>query len=287
MYVVLGGTGHVGSSLAERLLRRNERVTVVTRREQNRKEWEHRGAEVAVLDVRDVDALRAVFARAPGAFLLNPPADPATDSASEERKTVRAILAALEGAELARIVALSTYGAQPGESIGDLGVLYELEEALRQRSSPAAIIRAAYYLSNWDGALQSARDEGRLYSFFPADFELPMVAPADIAELACRLLTGSAVTDGIHCIEGPARYTPADVARAYSRALGKPVEVTTFPEEGWVGTLQELGFSSPAARSMAAMTHIVLHRKYELPAVPERGQTSLEDYVRRLVRSTP
>ncbi|MGX9115292.1 hypothetical protein ACWTU6_01150 [Mesorhizobium sp. BHbsci] len=53
-----------------------------------------------------------------------------------------------------KIVAQSTYGARPGDRCGDLNILYELEQQLRGQPIPASIIRAAYYMSNWDSVLK-------------------------------------------------------------------------------------------------------------------------------------
>jgi uncharacterized protein YbjT (DUF2867 family) len=112
MHVILGGTGNVGSALARALLSRNEPVTVVTRHAAHAEHLRRRGAEVAEVDIMDTAALRAVFRRGRRAFLLNPPADISTDTDEVERRTVVAILAALEGSGLEKVVAESTYGAQ-------------------------------------------------------------------------------------------------------------------------------------------------------------------------------
>lgn len=184
MHIVLGGTGHVGSALAETLLARGEPVAIVTRDAANAASWRQKGAEVAEADVLDTPALRHVLRSGRRAFLLNPPADPAGDIDAEERRTVAAILAALDGSGLEKVVAESTYGAQPGEGIGDLGTLHALEQGLAAQRIPATIQRAAYYMSNWDAQLESAREEGRIMSFFPADFALPMVSPRDLGEAA-------------------------------------------------------------------------------------------------------
>ncbi|WP_352558698.1 NAD(P)H-binding protein [Mesorhizobium sp. M0129] len=157
MHVILGGTGHVGSAAAMALLRQGEDVTVVTRDESKAAWLVEQGAEAAVADVLDVEALREVLRRGKRAFLLNPPADPSTDTDAEERKTVGAIAAALEGSGLEKLVVESTYGAQAGEGVGDLTVLYGLEQKLKAQAIPASINRAAYYMSNWDQALETAR----------------------------------------------------------------------------------------------------------------------------------
>ncbi|RZK54423.1 MAG: NAD-dependent epimerase/dehydratase family protein, partial [Hymenobacter sp.] len=139
MYFILGANGHVGSVLARLLLGQHQPVTVVLHQPGQAARWQQQGAQVAVVDVHDVPALHQVFRPGGRLFLLNPPAAPATDTATEERRTLAAILAAIQGAGLNRIVAESTYGAQPGERAGDLSVLYEMEQALAAQSVPVSI----------------------------------------------------------------------------------------------------------------------------------------------------
>lgn len=287
MHIILGATGHIGSALAQLLLDRHEPVTLVLHSSDKAGEWQRRGAHTAVADVHDVDALRRVFQLGQRLFLLNPPAPPTTDTAAEERKSVASIVAALHGSGLKKIVAESTYGAQPGDQVGDLGVLYELEQALAAQPIPASIIRAAYYFSNWDAALATARKDGHIMSLFPADFLLPMVAPHDIAQLAGRLLTEPLAHTGLHYIEGPVRYSAADVAAAFAEALRRPVVVKAVPRPAWPAALQQLGFSMPAAKSMAAMTGVTLDERYPQPEQPVRGTTTLQQYINGLAQAAP
>ena len=147
MHIILGGTGHVGSAAARRLLALGQPVTVVSRSPDKRADWERQGARFAVADALDADALRAVFRQGQSALLLNPPADISGDTDAQERRSVAAILQALDGSGLRHVVAESTMGAQPGEHLGDLGVLYELEQGLRRQAIPASIVRAAYYMN--------------------------------------------------------------------------------------------------------------------------------------------
>ena len=76
------------------------------------------------------------------------------DTDAEERETVDAIVGALAGSGLEKVVAASTFGARPGERCGDLTVLHGFEEKLRAQPIPAAINRGAYYMSNWAGMLE-------------------------------------------------------------------------------------------------------------------------------------
>jgi uncharacterized protein YbjT (DUF2867 family) len=283
MHIVLGATGHIGSAVAETLLENQEPVTIVTRSRDKAAEWERKGAKAAIADVSDVEALWKIFDSGKTLFLLNPPASPESDMVAEELKTVHYILQALEGSTIEKVVATSTYGAQQGDNIGDLGVLYEMEHQLARLDVPADIIRGAYYMSNWDTYLESARREGKLYTFFPKDFKLPMVAPQDIGRFAARLLMQQHENSGLYFFEGPEMYSAEDVAQAFQHALSKPVEVVEIPREQRIGLLTSMGFSPKSAESLSNMTDITIDGNYEVGIEPVRGLTTIFDYVQLLV----
>jgi uncharacterized protein YbjT (DUF2867 family) len=298
MHVILGATGRVGSAVARRLIDRHEPVTVVSRDAERAAPWKKLGARVAILDVRDTAALRAALEPGSRVFALNPPADPTTDTDAEERATVRSIASALASAAndraIERVVALSTYGAQPGENIGDLGVLCEMEQRLARLPVPVTVVRAAYFMSNWDHALDTARDEGKVQTFFPADFRLPMVAPRDIGAFVAELLLGasklarsSQAHVPIRCIEGPARWTPADVADAFGRALGREVIPVEIPPKDWRATFEGMGFSPRAAASYAGMTKAAIDADAPDRADVVQGETSLGRYIDGVVVGRP
>ncbi|KRD34832.1 NmrA family transcriptional regulator [Lysobacter sp. Root916] len=286
MYVIMGGTGHVGSATAEALLARAEAVAIVTRSAERASEWRAKGADIVEADVEDAASLHAALRRGHRALLLNPPADTSTDTDAVERRTVAKILAALEGSGLEKVVAESTGGAQPGDRIGDLNVLWELEEGLRGQTIPAAINRAAYYMSNWDGQLDAVRATGKLQTLFPADLALPMVAPRDLGWAAATRLLSSLDDTGVRYVEGPRLYSSNDVAHAFSQALGRPVEVVVTPREAWKQAFLGLGFSDAAADSYARMTAAAVDSGFDVSDDPLRGKTTLKTYVRDLVEKS-
>ncbi|WP_436484320.1 NmrA family NAD(P)-binding protein [Chitinophaga sp. ARDCPP14] len=284
MHIVLGGTGHIGSALAETLIKKGEPVTIISRDPKKKQQWEQKGAEVAIADALDVKRLQKIFNTGEKLFLLNPPADPSTDTVAQEKETLNAILTALGESQIKKVVAESTYGAQPGDGLGDLGVLYNMEQQLAEMNVPASIIRGAYYMSNWATSLATARESGIVYTFYPVDFKLPMVCPGDIGSVAARLMLEPVTQTGLHYVEGPQQYSATDVAEAFSAALGKDVKAVEIPETNWMQALKDAGFSEPAAKSMAAMTHVTLREKYEDPN-PVRGTTTLKAYIADLVES--
>lgn len=279
MYVILGGTGQVGSATARALLDEGEDVTVVTRHESHGKDLKEAGAKIAVADVRDVEALRNVLQTGKRAFLLNPPADPSTDTDKEERENVAAIVLALDGSGLEKVVAASTYGAFDGERCGDLTVLHEFEQALKKQSIPVAINRAGYYMSNWAGMAEPVQENGILPSFFPADLSIPMVAPADLGKAAARRLMSGTDDVGIEYVEGPERYTANDVAAAFTEKMDREVEVQEVPRDTLEDTFREFGFSDEAAASYACMTRRMIDGKTMPADEPILGNTSLKSYI--------
>lgn len=282
MYVILGGTGHVGSATARTLLKAGETVTVVTRDPDTAAPLAALGARIAVADIADPDAVRSIFRKNRRAFLLNPPAAPDTDTDAVERESVAQILAAVEDSGLEWLVAESTYGAQPGERIGDLNTLHGLETGLERQSIPHAILRAAYYFSNWDASLATVRENGTLLSMFPPDLKLPMAAPGDLGCEAARLLQESC-QPGVTYVEGPQRYSALDVARAFEEAVGQEVRVAAVPRSDWVAAFRKIGFSEPAAHAYARMTAITADGEYDEPEAPVRGTTTIREYVAALV----
>lgn len=279
MYVVMGATGHVGAAVADALLAGGEDVTIVTRRPERARRWRDKGASVATADVEDVASLKAAFRRGRRAFLLNPPADIAGDTDATERRTIANILAALEDSGLEKVVAASTFGARPGQGVGDLTTLWELEEGLRRQSIPAAINRGAYYMSNWTSMLEAVAETGTLPSMFPADMRIPMVAPADLGEAAAARLLTPLDDVGVRYVEGPQRYTPQDVARAMSRTLGRDVVLEVLPRDRWEAVYKGWGFSAEAARAYAKMTAVTLDEDFDQPADVVRGHVSLADFI--------
>jgi uncharacterized protein YbjT (DUF2867 family) len=285
MNIILGGTGRVGSAVAKALLKRGKAVTIVTRNARHASASKLEGARIIEVDIRDVSGLHDLFCSGRRAFLLSPPADPATDTDVEERSNVAAIIQALKGSGLEKVVAASTYGAMPGERCGDLTVLHEFEEQLRAQPIPAAINRGAYYMSNWDGMLEAVREHGTLQSFVPADLSIPMVAPSDVGEAAAQRLIDPEEDVELRYVEGPKRYTPQDVADAFAQALGTNVRVEAVVPTAWEETFIRLGFSESAAKSYACMTRTVVNETAK-PENPVCGSTTLQDHVRSLVERT-
>jgi uncharacterized protein YbjT (DUF2867 family) len=285
MHIITGGTGRVGSALAEALLKNGEKVTIISRSSKSAKDWMSKGAQIAVVDIYDTAALHEIFKTGKSIFILNPPADPMTNTPVQERKTATSLVEALKYSGAEKVVVESTLGAQPGDNIGDFGVLYELEQGVAKLSYPYSIIRPTYYMSNWAESLPSVKEKGELMSFYPADLKMPMVAPKDIGELAARLMMEQN-TPKLNSIHGPEMYSPNDVAAAFSKSLGKNVKVKVIPKDQWKATYKSIGFSEEGAESYTNMTEISLNAFEKTTDTTGfiKGKVTLQEYISNLIK---
>src|SRR5579863_5917486 len=73
MYAIVGITGRVGRAIAENLLAQGEKIRAIVRNPEKAARWRDRGAEIAVADVDDPNALATAFEGTDGVFLMIPP----------------------------------------------------------------------------------------------------------------------------------------------------------------------------------------------------------------------
>ena len=248
MYTITGITGKVGGALARKLLEAEQPVRAVVRDAAKGQAWANKGCEVAIAEMEDVDALAQAFAGSEAVFILPPSEFDPEPGYPEAQKVIDAVVAALKAARPARVLCLSTIGADATEN-NLLTQRTMMEEAISTLSIPVTFLRPGWFLENslWDVA--SARDEGLIRSFLiPADKPFAMVATEDLGRTAAELIqqvwTGTRVVE----LEGPARVSPNDLAKAFANALGHPVRVEIVPRDTWETLFRGQGMKNPLPR---------------------------------------
>ena len=279
-YAILGGTGHIGAALAQQLLDQKKSILIIGHSADKQKQWKDKGAAYEVVDILDSKKLHKLFAQTERLFILNPPADPAGDAEQNELGHIQSIGHALTGLAPKKIGMASTYGARDEKNIFDLGTLYQLEQILKAQGSPLAIIRSAYYMSNFDLPSQMAMEGGKLSTILPADFTLPMVAPNDIAHFAAQLLDNHQT--GTFYLQAKGEYSANDAAAILSDLLEKDISTDEIPEQQWTSYMKANGFSAKSARSFIGMSKLTIEEKFQ-PEKPYYGETTLSDYLNQSI----
>ncbi|SAK49781.1 NmrA family protein [Caballeronia fortuita] len=287
MYVITGVTGQVGGALANALLEAGQPVRAVMRDEKKGAAWSARGCEVALATMTDADALARAFDRADCVFILPPPEFDPTPDFREAREVIDAIVAALAHAKPRRIVCLSTIGAQATQS-NLLTQRTLLEEALREQSIPVTFLRPGWFMENCAWDIDSARDEGIVYSFLqPLDRAIPMIATADIGDLAAKLMRDAWTGVRIVELEGPQRASPDDIAAAFAGVLGKPVRAQAVPRDTWEALFTSQGMQHPMPRIRMLDGFNEGWIDFEGPRGEiVKGKTPLIDVIRKLVAAS-
>ena len=247
MFAVTGITGKVGSQISRSLLAQGQTVRAVVRNRAKGEEWAALGCEVSVASISDADALIEAFRGAEGVFLMTPPNYDPEPSFPDTQRNAAAIRAAIEKSRPAKVVFLSTVGAQVTELnlLNNSGIT---EAMLRTLPVPVAFLRAAWFMENASWDIESARS-GVVHSFLqPLDHRIPMVATEDIAQTAVELLGESWKGVRIVELEGPERYSSDDVAAALANALRTPVRNEIVPRSTWEELFRSQGMKNPLAR---------------------------------------
>ena len=248
MLAITGITGQVGGQLATQLLAANRPVRAVLRDPAKAAAWAGRGCEIAVATMDDAAALTAAFTGAQAAFVLLPPTFDPSPGFVEARRTIAAISTALRASRVARVVCLSTIGADARHE-NLLTQLQLLEQALADLPAAVTFLRAAWFIENvaWD--VEGARTTGAMPSFLqPVDRPIAMVATADVAQAAAELLQDGIEGHRVVELEGPARVAPVDLAAALGRALGRDVAAQPVTRAGWEAMFRAQGMANPTPR---------------------------------------
>jgi len=252
MYAITGITGKVGGELARTLLAAGQSVRAVVRDAGKGRPWAALGCEVAVATMEDAPALTKAFTGATGVFILPPPVFDPEPGYKEARAVIDNVVQALKAARPAKVVSLSTVGADAAQD-NLLSQHTVIEAALRTLPVPVTLLRPAWFIDNaaWDVA--SARDTGLIHSFLlPTDKAIPMVAAQEVGQVAAGLIQEDLQEDWIGTriveLEGPSRVSPDDLAAAFASALGKPVRAVPVPRESWEQLFRSQGMKNPYPR---------------------------------------
>jgi len=248
MYTVMGITGQIGGVVGHALLAANQQVRAVVRDADKGRAWADRGCEVAQATIEDAASLTTAFRGAKGVFVLVPSSFDPTPGFPEARTIGVTLRAALEAASPARVVYLSTIGAQATRS----NLLTQhtiIEEALGTLPTPITFLRPAWFMDNCRWYVVPALEQGVIPSFLqPLDKPVPMVATADIGRVAAGLLqerwSGRRVVE----LEGPQRVASNEIASTFAKLLGRPVRMEAVPRESWEGLFKSQGTKNPLPR---------------------------------------
>ncbi|MCX5141120.1 MULTISPECIES: SDR family oxidoreductase [unclassified Streptomyces] len=266
MIVVTGATGNVGRPLVEALAAAGRQVTAVSRNAAAGP-----GAAPAQVrhhraDLASPESLRPALDGAEALFLHD-------TGAGAHLLNVPAILDAAKAGGVARIVLLSSQGVATRPQSASHGAAGRaMEEAVRQSGADWTILRPGGFASNAYAWAEPVRTHRTVAAPF-GDVGLPVVDPADIADVAAIALYEDGHAGATYELTGPALTTPRQRARTLADLLGERVDFVEqtadearaqmrrfMPDPVIDTTLAILGEPTPAEQRISPVTEQLLAR---------------------------
>ncbi|MFD4561281.1 SDR family oxidoreductase [Streptomyces sp. NPDC058469] len=262
MIVVTGATGNIGRPLTRALADAGQQVTAVSRHAALVPD----GVRHVTADLAEPAGLEPALAGAKALFLL------LSGDLHAPGAGLADLIGAAEAAGVRRVVLLSTQGVATRPFGATRVAMRALEDVLRESGLEWAILRPGGFASNALWWAESIRERGVVAAPF-GDTGVPIVDPADIAEVAAACLLDDQHVGGVYELTGPEVITPRGQTEAIATALGSPVRfhdltreeakaamAQSMPAELAEDTLTILGSPNPAELRISPDVERVLGR---------------------------
>lgn len=286
MFVISGATGNTGSIVAQTLLDQGQSVRVIVRSEEKGMPWRAKGADVAIAEILDTDALTRALDGASGAYFMLPPDLTNEDFLGDSIKRAESIVEAASTARLPHAVILSSVGAQHSDRVGPISTIAHMEKLFLTASIPLSAVRPGYFLENICDVMPAVLHDGIFPSMIlPLDHKIDMVATRDIGlTVADALINPPTVAHRVIELKGAQQYSAEDIAAELSRSIGREIAPVAVPPEAWVEVLKESGLSQQSAETMAEMHENINNGRIEfLDPSAKKASVTLAKFVEKLV----
>lgn len=222
--LVIGGTGRVGGHVAQALRDRGASVRVLARPGASGGSLPA-GVEVVTGDLGAPATLTPALAGARRVLL-------ATPVSSSEEELARNALDAARAAGVEHVVFVSAAGVDRGRQVAHLARKSAVERMVAASGVPFTVIRAADAFQN-DGQLRPAVCEEGVYPRPIGSLGVSRVDLRDVADAAARVLLEPGHAGAVYVIAGPDELTGAEVARVFSRHVGRIVRYAGNDLAAW------------------------------------------------------
>lgn len=276
--------GNIGRRTCELVLDAGASLTVISRSADKAAALAARGARVVEGSTDDAATLKAAFAGADALFWVTPPAGrPDYEAWSVDAARTAAALASEAG--IRHVVVLSSVGAHTGRGTGPVGILLEVEEAFAAVIPNVTVLRPGFFMENLFRDLPTIQAMGRFFSPVPGDKKVPIVATADIADVAARELLHPRSGRHVLGIHGPEDLTYFEVAALIGEAWGRPVEFIQVGVEDARQGMLGAGLPAHAAAIFCEMYQAILDGRMD-PAEPRTAATTTPTPLGAFLRQT-
>ena len=257
-FIVTGSLGNISKPLAQELVQKGHRVTVISSKPEKQKDIEAIGAIAAIGTLEDVDFLVSTFTGSDAVYCMVPPNDYfdlSLDLIAYYRRIGNNYVQAIHQSGVKRVVNLSTIGAHLEKGSGILFGAHNVEKILNELSSDVAIthIRPTSFYYNLYGYVDTIKNQGFIAANYGADKIIPWVSPIDIAAAIAEELVTPFVGRKVRYVASE-ELTGNETASILGAAIGKPdLKWRIITNEQMLSGLEGAGMNSQIAAGLVEM----------------------------------
>ncbi|MBN3870137.1 NAD(P)H-binding protein [Nostoc sp. JL33] len=257
-FIVTGSLGNISKPLAQELVQKGHRVTVISSKPEKQKDIEAMGAIAAIGTLEDVDFLVSAFTGSDAVYCMVPPNDYfdlSLDLLAYYRRIGNKYTQAIHQSGVKRVVNLSTIGAHLEKGSGILFGAHNVEKILNELSSDVAIthIRPTSFYYNLYGYVDTIKNQGFIAANYGADKIIPWVSPIDIAAVITEELVTPFVGRKVRYVASE-ELTGNETASILGTAIGNPdLKWRIITNEQMLSSLEGAGMNPQIAAGLVEM----------------------------------
>jgi uncharacterized protein YbjT (DUF2867 family) len=228
--LVTGATGNTGSGLVPTLQQAGVEVRALVHNETKAQPLKDLGVEVVIGDLDQPATLAPAVDGVDKIYLL-------TWNGPTQERQVNNVIAAAKRAGTPHIIRHSMWGSAQSRIIQQGA---RAEEAVKASGLPWTLLKPTFYMQNLMMAAQTIASDGMLY-WDTGDGKLGMIDVRDIVDVATAVLTQDGHEGRTYILTGPAAISMHDVAAAFEKVLGRPVQYVPVPHEASYEAMTGMG----------------------------------------------
>ncbi len=225
-------TGQIGSQVVRSLLDAGHTNLVLLLRDASRLPDDIRDAvETREGEQQDPDFVRDATQGADTLLWVSPP-DWTTGSVLGWYESLgRSAAGAIEANGIARVVHVSSEGAQDRDAHGPVSGLGRIESILDATGTAVRHLRPTFFMENFKQQIPAIQNAGSVFFPVPPTTTTGMIATGDIAQIAVDLLTTEWSGVEVVPLHGARDYSYDQAAAILSGALGRDVTAQQVPPD--------------------------------------------------------
>ena len=284
--LVTGGAGKTGRAVIRALAAADAPVRAFVHRPAQRDAVERLGAQAVVAgDLRSRDTVAAAVDGVAAIYHICPNVHP------DETGIGRRVVAAALGAGVGRFVYHSVLHPQV-EAMPHHWAKLRVEELLFESGLEVTILQPAPYMQNVLAAWPSIAERSVYPVPYSLDSRVIMVDLRDVAEAAARVLIGAGHVGATYELCGPDLLDQRQIAAAFGRGLGRPVQAAVVPLRQWAETARGAGLDDDRVDTLCRM--FSYYDSFGMSGSPRvlagllaRPPTGFDEFVARTVAARP